>query len=126
MTINSFDKNPFFTESDVPTGTSIDSLEDMPPIQQQGGFSDVLKIQDVLDREADRKLREHFGGKSYKLAKKTLYGWAIVVGFYGFFNLFNKQIFPVESFIAITTAVTLNVFAAFLGVIRGLFPSNKS
>ncbi|MGT5125632.1 hypothetical protein ACRWGX_10645, partial [Escherichia coli] len=36
------------------------------------------------------------------------------------------QIFSDKVLIAITTAVTLNVFAAFLGVIRGLFPSGKS
>ncbi|WP_414965933.1 hypothetical protein [Enterobacter hormaechei] len=33
--------------------------------------------------------------------------------------------FSDEVLIAITSATTLNLFAAFLGVIRGLFPSGK-
>lgn len=38
----------------------------------------------------------------------------------------GKEIFSDEVLIAVTAASTLNLFAAFLGVIRGLFPHAKS
>lgn len=87
--------------------------------------SELLILQQVENHKADRELRERFGDKAYKVVRKTLYGWAILLFCYGYCNLFGYEIFPKEVMLAITTAVTLNVFAAFLGVIRGLFPSSK-
>ena len=126
MTSHSQPENPFFAEDNIPVNSSIDSMEDIPPENKSLGFTDELIVQDVEDRKADRKLREHFADKAYRLAKKTLYGWAILLFCYGLCSLFGYVIFPDSVMIAITTAVTLNVFAAFLGVIRGLFPSPKS
>ena len=40
-------------------------------------------------------------------------------------NVIGVQTLSDKVVIAITTATTLNLFAAFLGVIRGLFPSGK-
>lgn len=85
----------------------------------------LLLNEDVEDRKADRALREKFGDKAYKVVRKTLYGWAILLFCYGFSSIFGYKIFPDNVMIAITTAVTLNIFAAFLGIIRGLFPSSK-
>ena len=85
----------------------------------------LLLNEDVEDRKADRALREKFGDKAYKVVRKTLYGWAWLLGICGFFGIFHIKVFPDTVMVAITTAVTLNVFAAFLGVIRGLFPSGK-
>ncbi|WP_241597676.1 hypothetical protein [Rosenbergiella epipactidis] len=85
----------------------------------------LLLNEDVEDRKADRALREKFGDKAYKVVRKTLYGWAWLLGICGFFGVFGVRVFTDSVMIAITTAVTLNVFAAFLGVIRGLFPSGK-
>lgn len=80
----------------------------------------------MQDRIADRALRERFGDKAYNVVRKTLYGWAILLVVYAFCNLFfGKEIFSDKVLIAITSAVTLNTFAAFLGVIRGLFPSGR-
>jgi len=118
--------NPFFSEETIKPGPTIFSQEDVPPNGQRSSFTDALTIQDVEDRKADRALREKFGDKAYKVVRKTLYGWAILLFCYGFSSIFGYTIFPNEVMIAITTAVTLNVFAAFLGVIRGLFPSQKS
>ncbi|WP_145932286.1 hypothetical protein [Yersinia bercovieri] len=86
----------------------------------------ALILQEIEDRKADRALRERFGDKAYKVVRKTLYGWAILLFCYGYSSIFGFKLFPDEIMIAITTAVTLNVFAAFLGVIRGLFPTSKS
>ncbi|MGY0161705.1 hypothetical protein [Edwardsiella tarda] len=119
----------FFNEKTVPKGAPVQSLEDVPPLSQGSApksFTDALTIQDVEDRKADRALREKFGDKAYKVVRKTLYGWSILLFCYGFSKVFGYEIFPTEVMIAITTAVTLNVYAAFLGVIRGLFPTQKS
>lgn len=86
----------------------------------------MLLNEEVEDRKADRALREKFGDKAYKVVRKTLYGWAILLFCYGYSKIFGFTIFPDNVMIAITSAVTLNIFAAFLGVIRGLFPSQKN
>lgn len=88
--------------------------------------NNLILMQEVEDRKADRELRERFGDKAYNVVRKTLYGWAVVLAATAFCKLFfDKDIFSENVLIAITSAVTLNTFAAFLGVIRGLFPSNK-
>lgn len=117
--------NRFFDEENVPEGRPVTSLEDVPPHGKREIFTDAIMIQDVEDRKADRALRERFGEKAYKVVRKTLYGWAWLLGIYAFFKIFGIEVFPIPVMIAITTAVTLNVFAAFLGVIRGLFPAQK-
>jgi len=40
--------------------------------------------------------------------------------------MLGKQVISDTALIAITTGVTVNVLAAFLGVIRGLFPTDKA
>ncbi|KIS43905.1 hypothetical protein [Kosakonia radicincitans] len=86
----------------------------------------ALVNEEVLDRQADRQLRVKFGDKAYKVAKKSLYGWCWLLTIYAMFKFrFKTELFSDNVLMAITTAVTLNVFAAFLGVIRGLFPSSK-
>lgn len=80
--------------------------------------------QDVEDRKADRSMRVQFAKKAYRLATISLIGWAVLLIAYALINFsFRFQIFSDTVLIAITSAVTLNVFAAFLGVIRGLFRS---
>ncbi|KNZ85514.1 hypothetical protein GWP87_17230 [Morganella morganii] len=112
-------------------GNSSSSNIDIEPNESSNTTSqddyEVLKDKEIIaDRKADRKLRELFGNKAYNVVRKTLYGWAILLTVYAFCNLFfGKQIFSDQVLIAITSAVTLNTFAAFLGVIRGLFPSGK-
>jgi hypothetical protein len=41
-------------------------------------------------------------------------------------EVLDKQVISDTALIAITTGVTVNVLAAFLGVIRGLFPTDQS
>ncbi|MFS7307438.1 hypothetical protein [Rahnella inusitata] len=70
-------------------------------------------------------LRETYAGKAYKVAKYGLYWWGAVILLSAVGKGVGKDIISDEVLIAITTASTLNLFAAFLGVIRGLFPSGK-
>ncbi|ELC6409949.1 hypothetical protein VXI92_002818 [Enterobacter hormaechei] len=96
------------------------------PEFNQPSINDQLTIQLIEDKKADRALRERFGDKAYKVVRKTLYGWCWLLAIYAAIKFrYDKEIFSENVLIAITSAVTLNVFAAFLGVIRGLFPSTK-
>ncbi|AUU15527.1 hypothetical protein MC53_016570 [Proteus mirabilis] len=102
-----------------------DSKTDKP--SKSSNFDgNLILLEDIEDRKADRALREKFGDKAYNVVKKTLYGWAVVLITTAFCKLFfDKEVFTDTVLVAITSAVTLNTFAAFLGVIRGLFPSNR-
>lgn len=82
--------------------------------------------QDIADRIANRELRAKFAGKAYKVAKLGLYGWALLLIITIIGNVIGVNTLSDKVVIAITTATTLNLFAAFLGVIRGLFPSGKT
>lgn len=70
-------------------------------------------------------LRETYAEKAYKVAKYGLYWWGVMILLSAVGKGVGKDIISDEVLIAITTASTLNLFAAFLGVIRGLFPLGK-
>ncbi|WP_313021391.1 hypothetical protein [Atlantibacter hermannii] len=108
--------------------SEIPELQDTPDVPEftQNSIRDQLTIQLIEDKKADRALRERFGDKAYKVVRKTLYGWCWLLAIYAAIKFrYDKEIFSENVLIAITSAVTLNVFAAFLGVIRGLFPASK-
>ena len=88
--------------------------------------------QEQFEREkADRQLRDKYSFKAFKVVKKSLWGWAILLFVYGVTKFLTRhenggfEIFSDHVLIAITTATTLNIFAAFLSLIRGLFPTIK-
>lgn len=88
--------------------------------------------QEQFEREkADRQLRDKYSFKAFKVVKKSLWGWAILLFVYGVVKFLTRhenggfEIFSDQVLIAITSATTLNIFAAFLSLIRGLFPSIK-
>ncbi|MCY0803448.1 MULTISPECIES: hypothetical protein [Providencia] len=126
-------------ESDAATSMpevkiDIDSPVDVPPASISENRKNtknedtrvLLERELIANHKADRALREKFGDKAYNVVKKTLYGWAVVLIATAFCKVFfNVELFTDTVLIAITSAVTLNTFAAFLGVIRGLFPSNR-
>ena len=121
--------NPFFSDNDVRKGPVIDSREDIPPDESSEGtrkprdYTDALQYQDVEDRTANRELRQRFAEKAYKVAKYGLYWWAVVLLLSAVGKITGVEVFSDNVLIAVTSASTLNLFAAFLGVIRGLFPS---
>lgn len=82
--------------------------------------------QDVADRIANRQLREKFADKAYKVVKYGLYWWGSVILLAAAGKATGKEVISDSVLIAITSASTLNLFAAFLGVIRGLFPNGSS
>ncbi|EEZ5179905.1 hypothetical protein C3U89_001956 [Escherichia coli] len=107
-------------------GTEISSLEDTPPTTESSSDGDNLNAQRAADAKSNRELREKFAEKAYKVAKYGLYWWATVLLLSATGRAMGKEIFSDEVLIAVTAASTLNLFAAFLGVIRWLFPHAKS
>ncbi|EOC7053225.1 hypothetical protein ACU81H_004778 [Salmonella enterica] len=123
--------NPFFSEDSVSKGPAISSREDVPPDEIIHGkpardYTDDLRYQDVEDRSANRALRQRFAEKAYKVAKYGLYWWAVVLLLSAVGKVCKVELFSDNVLIAVTSASTLNLFAAFLGVIRGLFPNSKA
>lgn len=119
-----------FERISIPSGTSIgaapvSSDEDEPPVSESSTRGDDLNAQRSADAKSYRELRETFAGKAYKVAKYGLYWWATVLLLSAVGKVVEVELFSDEVLIAITTASTLNLFAAFLGVIRGLFPSRS-
>lgn len=70
-------------------------------------------------------LRDTYAGKAYKVAKYGLFWWACILLLAAVGKVIGKEIFSDQVIIAVTTASSVNLLAAFLGVIRGLFPSGK-
>lgn len=85
-----------------------------------------MRDQTVEDMKANRGLRERYASKAYELAVGCLGGWFVMLALQGTFQLaLDKAMWSDKVIIAVTTGVTVSVLAAFLGVIRGLFPSSE-
>lgn len=87
------------------------------------------KEADNQDRLTTTRLRGDYADKAYKLASGSIAFWVIIIGFEAIVRLVvpgDKVILSDPVLIAITTGCTVNVLAAFLGVIRGLFPSHSN
>jgi hypothetical protein len=104
------------------------ATEDAPPDTSTGhsGSKDVLINEEAENQRANRKLRDVYAQKAYDLACGCIAFWVIAVGATGTVKAFSgEQILSDAVLVAITTGVTVNVLAAFLGVIRGLFPGTE-
>lgn len=106
-------------------------LEDVPPAQGQGRedvntiVQRMLADQHVEDRKAERKLRRKYASLAYRFAVGGAVFWGCLLVWSGCATYYaTKPPFSDNLLITITTATSVNLFAAFLGVIRGLFPAN--
>jgi len=76
--------------------------------------------------EQNRFLRKEYAEKAFLFAWIGLGFWAFIIFFYALiFICSGERILSDAVLIAITSATTVNLFAAFIGVIRGLFPVKK-
>ena len=109
-------------------------IDDPLPLEDRGRDDSVsrskLHNEKANDLIANRGLRDKYSFKAFKVVKKSLWGWAILLFVYGVTKFLTRhennggfEIFSDHVLIAITTATSLNIFAAFLSLIRGLFPS---
>lgn len=83
---------------------------------------DKFQNETLKNKEQNRLLRKEFAYKAYKIAVGCLVFWAIVVAV----NMGSKwcrgdALFSDTALGIITTGTTVNVFAALLTVIKGLF-----
>lgn len=101
-----------------------------PEVDQPAGNSplkldELVQLEAVRNHRSTRSLREKYASKAYSLACGCISFWIISIGCVGIINAATqRQILSDTVMIAITTGSTINVLAAFLGVIRGLFPSS--
>ncbi len=107
---------------------AVDSAEDVPPASFGKGsepIRDVLINEEAENQKANRALRSQYASKAHDLAAGCIQFWAVLISVNGIvYGLTDIQIVSDTAMIAITTGVTINVLAAFLGVIRGLFPAD--
>lgn len=106
-----------------PPTSSTNQKEDSPP---KGLDSHEITTQTVHDMRANRTLREVYADKAYQLATGCISFWMVLVGSQGVVNaVTGREMWSDKVIIAVTTGVTVSVLAAFLGVIRGLFPNGN-
>lgn len=100
------------------------SNEDVPPAKVGDG-RERLVAEKIEDHKANRALRNRYAGKAYNLACAGLIFWGLAVSGSGIaHSATGRSMLSDSVLIAITTGATINVLAAFLGVIRGLFPAS--
>ncbi|SFV10317.1 hypothetical protein [Pseudoduganella namucuonensis] len=108
----------------------VEATEDAPPeayVGESGPLQDVLINEEAENQKANRALRATYADKAYFLASACIIFWAFAISSNAIvYACTGKQMISDTALIAITTGVTINVLAAFLGVIRGLFPSEQA
>ncbi|WP_395689793.1 hypothetical protein [Caenimonas koreensis] len=106
---------------DAPPKSNDKAKEDAPPA---GTSPDAIKHQTAEDMAANRGLRERYADKAHKLASGCICMWAVFLASQGVIKaVTGVEMWSEKVIIAVTAGVTVNVLAAFLGVIRGLFPN---
>jgi len=88
-------------------------------------------LSSILDNKQNRAMRKEYALKALEMVRVWTVILTITLIFSGVFNVIFRGIFKNESFvflsdnvlIALITAATINIFAAFLTVMNNLFPS---
>lgn len=111
-----------------PIGKPEATEDEIPPSLSSPGRHDVdrkkrLTDEKIEDRKAERDLRRTYANRAFWFAVGGIVFWAALLIWTGCATYYrDKAPFSDNVLIAITTATSINLFAAFLGVIRGLFP----
>jgi|GEM_PF-728788 len=113
----------------VPPDGQNGETEDQPPgAPNHSARRDVdhhLLEQHVEDKKAERALRKKYAGRAFWFAVCGIGFWFFLLLWTGCATYYRDRApFSDNVLIAITAATSVNLFAAFLGVIRGLFPVN--
>lgn len=107
--------------SDIPSDPS--GIDEQPVNENPSRVKDEERREHVKSLASDRALRESYADKACYIVVGCLWGWAIFLLFAGWTKYYDKPVFSDQTIAVVTTGVTLNIFAALLTVIRGLFPS---
>lgn len=117
------------SKEEVAGQVSLPSNEDVPPTdsKRKSTVKEDLFFEEVYNQKANRELRSTYADKAHELASGCIQFWGVLISANGIiYGLTGKLMISDTALIAITTGVTINVLAAFLGVIRGLFPSDRT
>jgi hypothetical protein len=127
VAVDDISEEPTPSKAEIAEQVAVASNEDVPfEAKRKGGVSEELMVEEINNQKANRELRRVYADKAYELASGCIQFWAVAISANGIiFVLLGKQMISDNAMIAITTGVTVNVLAAFLGVIRGLFPSDS-
>jgi hypothetical protein len=104
------------------------SDEDAPPgaAEKKARNKEVLIVEEVQNLQANRELRRMYADKAYALASDCLnFLFALIAGNAIWAAISGQQVVSDKLLFALITGVTVNVLAAFLGVIRGIFPADN-
>jgi hypothetical protein len=84
--------------------------------------------EDMRNQQEERMLRRQYANKAFVLACVILGFWGIIISVGVWSGMTGGHLKPLSDkvLMAITAGATANVFAAFLSVIRGLFPSSRT
>ena len=101
-----------------------DALSAHGPLTVQTDHGQDFFFEEIAaNMRANRLMRQTYAGKAYGLAAACLVAWIALLCAYGAIKVsLGVETWSDQVLIAITTGVTVSVLAAFLGVIRGLFP----
>lgn len=111
------------TKAELAQQLEVPSDEDVPPPDKKR-YSEKYIDEDVQDSQANRDMRQQYASKAYCLAWDSItYLFALVACNAVWAAISGKQVVSDQLLFALITGVTVNVLAAFLGVIRGLFPN---
>lgn len=110
--------------TDIPFDPS--GVDEQPVNENPSRVKDDERREHVKSLASDRALRESYADKACYIVVGCLWGWAIFLLFAGWTAYYDKPIFSDQTIAVVTTGVTLNIFAALLTVIRGLFPSSQA
>jgi hypothetical protein len=100
-------------------------VEDVQPVNDAAEKdADREKVENLKDQKAERQLRKKYAGRAFWFAVAGVSFWCALLVWNGWATYYTgKSPFSDNLLIAVTTATSINLFAAFLGVIRGLFPA---
>ncbi|WP_343636345.1 hypothetical protein [Roseateles sp.] len=101
--------------------------EEGPYRAREKSLDTDAKAQQAADMAANRRLRQIYAAKAYGMAAACIVMWTCLLLLQGSIKAtLGIEMWSDQVLIAVTTGVTVSVLAAFLGVIRGLFPGREA
>ncbi|AKD37507.1 hypothetical protein I926_00885 [Pasteurella multocida subsp. multocida OH4807] len=81
-------------------------------------------LEEIENLKSTREMREKYANKAYDFAAYTISFWAFLFLAY-FLSPHDKKPLNDTALAIFTTACTINILAAFISIIKGLFPNKN-
>ena len=109
-------------EAKSDAATSVHAYEAQAKLEMLQGEVDKLK-EENRSRAATTNMRSEYATGAISLARAAVMFWVGMFSVVGFSNaMAGKVPFSDQALVTLTAGATVNVLAAFIGIIRGLFP----